>query len=209
LKTVVIFDFDGTIADSVDLFVDAINKLSGKFKYKKIKPDEVKILQGKSTRQCIKYLQISFLKIPFMVKQLRREMKKGIAQTKPTVKIRDTLSELKKNECEIGILTSNTEQNVKEFLMNNNLDMFDFLYSGSSAFGKGRVLRAIIKKNKFVKNKIFYVGDEIRDIDAARKTKVKMIAVSWGYNTIESLKKEKPDYIANTPKDIQDIVLGK
>ena len=209
MKTTVIFDFDGTLADSLHLFINAINKFADNFNYKKIRPEEVKTLQGKHPRQILRYLHISLLKLPFVLKRIRREINKGVAQASPSVDIKGTLSELKKNGCEIGILTSNTEQNVKEFLINNNLDVFDFLYSGNSVFGKGRVLRAIIQENKFAKNNIFYIGDEIRDIDAAKKTKVKMIAVSWGFNTIEALKKENPDYTADTPQEIQDIILGK
>ena len=209
LKIIVIFDFDGTLADSLHLFIDAINKFSDDFNYNKIKPEEIKMLQGKRPRQILRHLHISLLKLPFVLKRVRQEINKRVAQAKPSVDIKNTLIELKKNGCEIGILTSNTEQNVKEFLINNNLDLFDFLYSGNSVFGKGRVLRKIIQKNQFSKNKIFYIGDEIRDIDAAKKTKVKMIAVSWGFNTIEALKKENPDYTADTPQQIQNIILDK
>lgn len=209
MKTIVIFDFDGTLADSLVLFIDAINKFSDNFNYKKIKRDEIKMLQGKRPRHILRHLNISLLKLPFVLKRIRREVNRGLAQAKPSVDIGDTLSALKKHGCEIGILTSNTEQNVKEFLINNDLDVFDFLYSGNSVFGKGRVLRNIIKKNKLAENKIFYVGDEIRDIDAAKKTRIKMIAVSWGFNTIEALKKENPDFTAETPKQIQNIILGK
>ena len=167
------------------------------------------MLQGKRPKQILKHLHISFIKLPFVLKKIRREINKGVAKVKPSVEIKDSLLNLKRNGCEIGILTSNTEQNVKEFLINNNLDVFDFLYSGNSVFGKGRVLKAIIHKNKFRKNRIFYVGDEIRDIDAAKKTKVQMIAVSWGFNTLEALKRESPDHIAQTPQDIEEIILDK
>ena len=209
MKTIVIFDFDGTIADSLHLFIDAINKFSGSFRYKKIKQDEIGMLRGKRPRQILKHLGISLLKLPFVLKRVRKEINKGVAHTRPAVQIKDTLLELKKEGCEIGILTSNTEQNVKEFLISNRLDIFDFLYSGNSVFGKGQVLKTIIRKNRFQKNRIFYVGDEIRDIYAAKKTRVKMIAVSWGFNTIESLRRENPDFIADAPEDIENIILGK
>ena len=207
--TIVIFDFDGTIADSLTLFIDAINKFVDDFGYKKIQPEEVKMLQSKRPRQILRHLHISLLKLPFVLKRVRREINKKVAQARPSVDIKNTLTELKKNGCEIGILTSNTEQNVKEFLTNNNLDVFDFLYSGNSIFGKGAVLKSIIKKNRFASNRIYYVGDEIRDIDAAKKTRVKMIAVSWGFNTIEALKGEGPDHTADTPQQILKIILDR
>ena len=209
MKTTVIFDFDGTIADSLHLFIEAINKFSGNFKYKKIRPGDIGMLREKRPKQVLRHLDISLLKLPFVLKKVRREINRGVAQAEPAVQIRDTLLDLKKNGCEIGILTSNTEQNVKEFLINNDLDVFDFLYSGNSVFGKGRVLRSIINRRGSGENETFYVGDEVRDIDAARRTGVRMIAVGWGFNTVGALKKEKPDHVAETPEQITDIVLGR
>lgn len=209
MKTIVIFDFDGTLADSLHLFIDAINKFSDRFHYKKIRPEEVEMLRGKRPRQILGHLHISLFKLPFVLRRIRREINRGVAQAKPSVDIKGTLTALKSSGCELGILTSNTEQNVKKFLIGNDLDVFDFLYSGNSVFGKGRILRAIIRKNRLSKGRIFYIGDEIRDIDAAKKTGVKMIAVSWGFNTIEALKREGPDYSADTPQQIRRIILGR
>lgn len=207
-RAVVIFDFDGTIADSLHLFVDAVNKFSGRFKYKKIRQEELRMLQGKSTHQILKHLGISLLKLPLVLKKVRREVNCGVTQARPSAQIRDVLLELKRGGCKIGILTSNTEQNVKKFLINNGLDVFDFLYSGNSLFGKGRVLRAVIRKNGLHKSRVFYVGDEIRDVDAAKRAGIRMIAVSWGFNTAEALRAES-DYTAETPEDIRDIVMDK
>lgn len=208
MKTIVIFDFDGTIADTLDLFVNAMNRFSTRFRYKKIRPDEISTLQGMHTRQIMKHLNISFFSLPFVLKLVRRDMNRSVSGAKPAVDMREMLLRLKRNGCEIGILTSNTEQNVKKFLINNNLDVFDFLYSGYSLFGKGRVLHSIIHKNRFNRNSVYYVADEIRDIDAARKTGVKMIAVPWGFNNPDSLRNAGPDYLVTSTDDILDIILG-
>jgi phosphoglycolate phosphatase-like HAD superfamily hydrolase len=45
-----------------------------------------------------------------------------------------------------------------------------------------------------------YVGDEVRDIVAARKAGVDVAAVSWGYNTREVLAKHEPDYLIERPE---------
>lgn len=208
MKAIVIFDFDGTIADTLHLLVGALNRLSSRFRYRRITPEDIPELRGMRPRQIMSNLNMSFLSLPFVLKLVRREMNRGLSGAKPTTEMRDILLTLKRNGCEIGILTSNTEQNVKEFLINNNLDVFDFLYSGNSLFGKGRVLRSIIRKNRFNPNSVFYVGDEIRDIDAARKTGVTMIAVPWGFNTPDALRRAGPDHMVETMDDILKIILG-
>ncbi len=209
MKTIVIFDFDGTIADSLHLFIGAINRIAESSGYNKIRDGDVEMLRGKKPRHILRHLRISPLRLPFVLKRVRREVNAGIALARPAVPMREMLVDLKRNGCRIGILTSNTERNVREFLINNNLDVFDFLYSGSSVFGKGRVLGSIIRGNGVGTDRIFYVGDEIRDIDAARGAGVTMIAVTWGFNTAKALRTEGPDHMADSPDDIAGIVLGR
>jgi len=53
---------------------------------------------------------------------------------------------------------------------------------------------------------VYFVGDEIRDMEAGKKAKVKTVAVSWGYNTAESLQKENPDYLIDSPQELEKII---
>jgi len=53
------------------------------------------------------------------------------------------------------------------------------------------------------------VGDEIRDITAARKAGMDIASVAWGYNTVESLKSHKPDYLIYEPSQLIEIVQGR
>ena len=114
----------------------------------------------------------------------------------PTMNISRLLSELHSdNTTNLGILTSNTEENVRQFLSKNELEFFDFIRAGKSVFGKSHMINKIIKQNQTEKNNVFYVCDEVRDIEAAKKSGIKSIAVTWGYNTEDALVKEKPDFI--------------
>ena len=62
---------------------------------------------------------------------------------------------------------------------------------------------------KLSKSDVYFVGDEVRDIEAGKKAGIKTIAVSWGYNTKDALAKEQPDYIIDTPLDLKTVVLSK
>ena len=61
----------------------------------------------------------------------------------------------------------------------------------------------------FSKSNVYFVGDEVRDIEAGKKTRIKTIAVSWGYNTKDALARERPDYLIDSPLDLKTIVLSK
>jgi phosphoglycolate phosphatase len=112
------------------------------------------------------------------------------------------LLELKKAGFRLGILTSNSKENVQSFLMNNQLDIFDSIYSGASVFGKSKVIKTAIKKGKFSSHEVVYVGDETRDVDAARSAGVRIISVSWGFNTKEVLQKQNPDFLIDHPSEL-------
>ena len=132
---------------------------------------------------------ILIIKLPFWIKKIHSEMNKEISNISPTVEILPILLKLKK-KYQLGILTSNTQENVKLFLEKNNMDFFDFIYTGKSVFGKKNIIKKVMKQQKINKNKIIYVCDEIRDIKAAKKLEIKIIAVTLGYNNKNALEKE-------------------
>jgi len=113
---------------------------------------------------------------------------------------------LKENGYQLGIVTSNIESNVQKFLHANDLDLFDFFYSGKSIFGKEKIINKILHDKRLSKDDVYFVGDEVRDIEAGKKAKVTTIAVTWGYNSAEALQKENPDHIINSPAEFEKIL---
>ena len=205
----IIFDFDGTIADTLDTVVKIVNKHAEHFGYKKVTKQDIPYLQGKTPKEILSYLGISIFRLPSWIKKIHSEINKEITDMVSTVNISPLLSELYNDErFHLGILTSNTKENVEQFLYKNDLTYFDFIRTGKSVFGKSHLINKIIKQRKVSKSDAFYVCDEVRDIEAARKSGIKSIAVIWGYNTKDALKKEDPDFIANTPDELRDIIVS-
>ena len=77
---------------------------------------------------------------------------------------------------------------------------FDFIHAGSSYFGKKRAIKKVLKMHKI--EQAIYIGDETRDIDAAKQTKICSMAVTWEFNSERILKQYNPDFIAHTTEDI-------
>lgn len=204
-----IFDFDGTIANTLGSIIDIMNGLSDEFGFRKIKENDVEYLRGKRPREILKYLGISIFKLPFVIRKTRQEINSHIALLSPSVDILPILKLLKENGCHLGIVTTNIEENVRKFLHANNLDLFDFFYTAKKVFGKDRTISKIIKKMNIEKSTVYFVGDEVRDIEAGKKVGIKTIAVSWGYNTRDALGKEHPDYLVDSPAELEKIILSK
>ena len=51
-----------------------------------------------------------------------------------------------------------------------------------------------------------YIGDQVNDIVAAKAAKCKSIGVTWGDDSAEDIKNSAPDFVANNPIDIQQII---
>ena len=207
MSKTIIFDFDGTIADTLDSVVRIVNDHAEHFGYKKVTKEDIPYLQGKKPREILSYLGISIFKLPLWIKKIHSEINKEISNMESTVNISPLLSELNNNEYfHRGILTSNTQENVKKFLDKNGLDFFDFIRTGKSVFGKSHMINKIIKQRHVNKNDALYVCDEVRDIEAARKSGIRSIAVTWGYNTKGALMKENPDFLVDSPDELRNII---
>jgi phosphoglycolate phosphatase len=110
------------------------------------------------------------------------------------------------NDYQLGILSSNSQENIGKFLKSKKLEIFDFVYTGSNLFAKDKIFKKIIRQEQLNKNQILYFGDEIRDIEACQKLGIKIAAVTWGFDDLEILKKAKPDYLISKPKEIKKIL---
>jgi phosphoglycolate phosphatase len=204
---VIIFDFDGTIADSRDAFVAIVNRLAPTFGYQPVGTGELEELVNLSSEEIIKRAKICRLKIPFILRRVKKELNKEIENLKPIDQIDHSLVKLKQEGYQLGIITSNLKENVEIFLKNNQLDeLFSFIYSGITLFGKNKVINKFIKNNNLQSHEVIYVGDETRDITAARKSKVPVIAVAWGFNSPAILAKFQPDFLIDNPQELVETV---
>ncbi|KAB8330596.1 HAD-IA family hydrolase [Scytonema tolypothrichoides VB-61278] len=206
-QKVIIFDFDGTVADTVDALVSIANRLAGEFGYIPITQEELSLLRNLSSREIIKYSGISVLKIPFLVKKVKTELKNKIKELKPISGIKEALVALNNEGYRLGIITSNSLENVTAFIQVNDLDnLFEFIYSGVTIFGKTTIINNVLKQKQIKPQEVIYVGDETRDVEASKKANIKVIAVTWGFNSQEVLAKQNPDFLIHHPSQLLDVV---
>jgi len=206
-QKVIIFDFDGTIADTVDALLCIANRLAKEFGYIPVTHDELLLIKNLTAREIINYSGISLFKIPFLVKRVKSELKSKISELHPIEGIQECLIEFKRQEHRLGIITSNSEENVRSFLQRHDLDhLFEFIYSGVTIFGKATVINQILRQKQLKPQTVIYVGDETRDIEASKKANIRVIAVTWGFNSSEALARQNPDYLIHKPSELLGIV---
>lgn len=205
-QKVIIFDFDGTIADTVDALVSIANRLAVEFGYIQISANELTLLRNLTAREIIKYSGVSLLRIPFLVKKVKGELKTKIKELEPISGVPEALIALHNQGYRLGIITSNSQENVNEFLKCHDLDyLFEFIHSGVTIFGKTTIINNVLRQRQIKPQTVIYVGDETRDIEAAKKANIKVIGVTWGFNSPEALAKQNPDFLIHHPSELLDV----
>lgn len=201
-----IFDFDGTVADSKELAFNLLNELSGKYGFRKIAREEANKLMHLSMKERLKTLKIPLVQLPFMVLELKKKYASILPFIQPFDGIREVILSLKRQQIKAVIISSNSVENIKQFLVKHDLDFFEAIHSQSNIFGKHRSINALLRQLKIELKEVIYIGDEHRDIEACKKAAIKIIAVNWGLDPLALLKKANPDYIAKTPADINKFI---
>ena len=199
MKTL-LFDFDGTIADSFELVLEITYELTGLQRQSK---EEVARLRHLPLLKAVRELHLPVRHMPQLLLQGRQKMLERIDEVHPFPGIPDVLKKLHDSGYHLLVMSSNGEKNVRTFLRANHLEQyFNGVYGGASLFNKAITLRKVLRRNKLVAAECFYIGDEVRDVVAAKRARVKAVAVTWGYQAPKALVDHEPFAVADQPADL-------
>jgi len=201
-----IFDFDGTIIDSRDLIIQLYNEIAERDHYKKIDTLDILKLSDLSITERCKILNVPMYKIPSIALEVRKYYKRELPNLRIKDRVAELLYNLKKAGFRLGIISSNEKNNIIQFLKVNEIDIFEQVFSEKNIFGKHHAINKFIKNLNLEMGNTIYIGDEVRDITSCKKVSIKIIAVTWGYDSLKFLSENHPDFIANNPEEILNIV---
>lgn len=204
-KPLLIFDFDGTLADTIGTGIGIYNDIAPGYGLKQVTADEVREMRKLNTRALLGQLGISSL----MAVKLGARIRKILHERMDTVEMipgaREAVAELHREGYRLGIITSNSADNVRSVLRRFGLlDCFLFIEAGVSLFGKAHRILNALRKVGVDASFAMYVGDETRDMEAARKSRVGSLAVCWGTNGRDAMEIEGPDYCIDDPAELID-----
>jgi phosphoglycolate phosphatase len=200
--SVLVFDFDGTLADTFGVGLGIFNQLSAEFGFRPIMDEEIPAARKMSARELIDAYGISHRKVPQIAARGLKLLHARMGQVQPFAEIPEVLRTLKTRGYILGILTSNSEDNVRLFLDRHELTMFDFVRTSSRLFGKAREIRHLFREHRWPKETVALLGDECRDIEAAQKAQLPIVAVSWGFNSQEALAAQSPAALVHHPQEL-------
>jgi phosphoglycolate phosphatase len=202
MSKAVIFDFDGTIADTFRVGLDIFYKLT---KRGKIPKGEMDKLRGMNFRHAIGELKIPVWRAPVLLFRGRRELRRRMDEVGLFYGMPELIKTLSDEGYELHIISLNSTHNIKHLLRLHRLDSYFTTIRGSGSvrlWGKARVARGLLKRFGHDRDDTVYIGDEIRDVQAAREAGIKAIAVTWGYNNVKILHDSKPDKVVFDPSEV-------
>jgi len=197
-----IFDFDGTIADTFNLGFEILNVLAPEFKFRALKESELEEARDMRLLELLKFLKIKPSKMSKIARRAAEELSARIRYVQPLPDVMPVIRELSSRGFQLGILTSNSPENVGIFLKNHDFNIFDFVRSSSKLMGKAREIKSIRKILRVDRSDILLIGDECRDIEAAHKAGVAIAAVAGGYNSRTALERTKPQFLLERPEEL-------
>jgi phosphoglycolate phosphatase len=197
-----IFDFDGTLVDSFPWFMRVVNDVANKYRFRPIDPRNVDALRGKSAREMIRHLGVAAWKLPLIANDMRRRKSRALAET-PLFRGADLmLTELHAGGVTLAIASSDSERNIRTRLGPELAGLIAIYECGASLFGKAAKFRKVLRRSGYGPDRAISIGDEIRDIEAAREAGVACGAVAWGYTRPDALVAHAPDMMFTAIGDI-------
>jgi phosphoglycolate phosphatase len=197
-----LFDFDGTLADTLAISIATYNQLAPMYGLRELHPADLPRVREMSTSEFIQFSGASRLRIPRILAEGKRLVANYIETVRPIDGMSAVLPRLRREFELMGIITSNSKENVRAFLRTHDIDHFQFISSVPKLSGKAKHIRAVMKLFTLSPGQIAYFGDETRDIKAARKAGVFSGAVSWGFNSRQALADRKPDMLIDDPVEL-------
>jgi phosphoglycolate phosphatase len=201
----VIFDFDGTLADSFKVMVEVGHQLTHNDIL--VQPEEVERLRGLKLTEVVKELGIHKYQWPFLLYRGRRLMNRHLGEVEPFSGIDEVLTALQRDGYKLFIMSSNSKSNIESFLTVHGLSgFFDKVYGGVGLLSKAKALRKVLQQNSLDPEDALYVGDEPRDIEAAKHVNVPCVAVGWGFNTTSTLASHAPMVVVRTRSQLLSVL---
>ena len=205
--TIVLFDFDGTLADTLPTVLAIANRLAPEFGYPPTGATEWKQLRSLSSREILRSKRMPRWKLPWVLRRLSQELRSELPRLTWIPGIEPVLQQLVAEGHSLGIVTSNANPTVAAFLAHQGGALpFRVMQTGVGILGKARVLGRVVWWQGWDPRSVLYVGDEVRDVEAARRAGLRSVAVTWGFNTATALAAAQPDYLIHDPRSLLTLV---
>lgn len=203
-----IFDFDGTLANSFPWVLNILDELAEKFNAIPLDRSMLHELKNYPPRKIMKMHNVPAWKLPAILRFTRSRMRTNGESIQCFEGVTNLLKTIADLDVRLALVTTNTCDTVRRVLGDDLFDLFQHAEDKISIFGKPAALKRIARKSGLEKSEMLAIGDELRDIEAAKKVQIPFGAVSWGFTSLEALASREPEHIFTEMEQILDVLRG-
>ena len=140
----VVFDFDGTLADSFDWFCGVLNGVADRYGFRRVLPEETETLRGLPAAAIIRHLGVPRWKLPAIARHMHALAARDIDRLRLFPDVPRMLASLAAAGVGLAVLSSNTRANVERVMGPANAGLIGHYACGASLFGKARRLERLL-----------------------------------------------------------------
>jgi phosphoglycolate phosphatase len=199
--TLVIFDLDGTLADSFPWFLTVVNRVAREYDFRQIADEEIEPLRRAGSREILRRLEVPLWKLPAIAHRMRALKREQLDAISLFPGVPAMLRALRDAGLTLTLVSSDNEDNARHQLR-ESAALFSHFACGASIFGKAAKFKAVMSRARVTAAQTIAIGDEVRDIEAARAVGVGCGAAMWGYAATDALVAMKPDLVFEKLSDI-------
>jgi phosphoglycolate phosphatase len=207
--SLVIFDLDGTLADSLPWFRRNVNDVAEKFGFRRIEEADIEPLRHAGSREILKMLDVPLWKLPLIARHMRKLKAAHIADIALFPGVDAMLRALMESGIRLALVSSDSEANARRQLGQANAALFSWFDCGASIFGKAAKFRRVLARAGVEARRTIAIGDEVRDIEAARAAGIACAAVTWGYAAAQALRAHQADMVFDRMEQVAAALAAK
>lgn len=201
MNRLLLFDFDGVVVDSLDLYEDAVNRclreigtapFGDRGEFLDIFDDNFYEGIRRKGVDVAAFMNASAALAPAL----------DYGRVRPVRALEPVLEKLREQDI-LAIVSSNSNYAIRRILSIHDYDRyFEDILGHEFTLSKIEKIRRAAKLLKKGLDSTFYIGDTVGDIKEAKKAGVRTVAVTWGWHSGERLKIAEPDYLLDRPEEL-------
>jgi len=199
------FDYDGVLVDSADVFATTFLAASRACGYSGIKTHEevIRLFDG-NFFETLAQLGLSSDKIDEILRDAhKRKMQRFFTEVNLFQGMHESLKAISDRGV-LMVVTSNDSRIVWQFLEKKGIACFDEVIGGETERSKVKKIRKIMSRYQDLP--AYYVGDTRGDMIEGRQAGAVTVAVTWGWHSAEKLNEASPDHMVNTLAELEKLL---
>ncbi len=204
----VLFDFDGTLANTLPWILSILDDVADKYKLPHFDRRDLDRVRHLDAKTLIKQYHIPTWKLPLIARYIHRVQARNIHKISLFEGVDQVLEQLAEAGLTLALVSSNSRNNVRRILGPANVARIRYFECGAGVFGKAAKFKKVLRRARVRASEALAIGDELRDVDAARRLHIPFCAVAWGYTHFETLQARLPREMFRTMSEIAERVLA-